>query len=225
MMRRQCAKCRKMKNWEPLMGGGEWYTRKNEVLASSGDGFEKREEVTLPSPYCRECTNALKKPYRQKCKAVALVEGVHSLAVGPPNNGRLNGEEFGVCEVCGENGWVDVVGHPHPGFLCRACRAVLGDGRDRQRFVTMLTVLSEHNAKERRLNDDDERRIKARFAGFSPHRRVALTRRASKRPMHRRNKFGAVENHDVCEGMENRVRVVLKWMLSPSGVVEPRNAR
>jgi hypothetical protein len=114
-------------------------------------------------------------------------------------------EKLVQCEVCEVKGFCDVVVRPHPGWLCRECRGILGNGRDRKRIIAMLGVVSAHNAKEKEQAEE----WRGRMTGWDTKR--VNWDEVSKRKEHQGNAMGRVAEHGRCVKLEERIRAVLVW--------------
>ena len=95
---------------------------------------------------------------------------------------------------------------PVSGFCCWRCATLIRKPRDT--LVAMLRLLLTHVAREREL-------IGTAIDGRWPEPR--------QRPVHKGNKFGKIEDHEECLGLEMRVRSVLLWSLR-SGTTEAEGA-
>ncbi len=196
---RRCPHCGEMRYWDPENGGGAWYIRYRTQWKSTEDCVEYKVTVAIPDSICRECRKArtkVDKPKaRQKAKQRTPVEKLLAdLAESSPEYG----ERPGTCQACGDDTLVLIIAWPSPAFLCRPCRGVLGeigpgiDGRDQGRVAAILRVLSEHNAKERELED--------------------AVRPGETREDHHGNKMAGAEDHRSCVALERHARAVIRWI-------------
>lgn len=204
---RWCPGCSQYKGFDELKKGQDFYTRKYVWREGDYDDGVVRERFTvrlIASGYCRACANRKRSESRRRAKVRDLVcrAADDSLDTG------LVLQVIGACDACGHLGKRDYVGYPVLGGLaCWACRALLGDPKDRkERLLEMLRVLLAHNTgrylatpkpkvihRRERIGGDWEEWDEPGPPGT--------------------HKFGTITEHAVCLEMEYRVRNLLRRTL------------
>jgi len=192
--RRRCPRCGQVKDLDLAHGGGEWYLRKRVRHELGGDGVIVDMVEDIASPYCRECT--IKRSIGGRRRRAGIARLLKVTRSAEPRD--LPAEWPGTCDICDqETTNILVVNNPTLGFLCWRCARLTGEGR--RRLVEMWQILLGHNNCERELeaeNVNDRRRREPRH-----------------RPVHKGNKLGPIEDHQECLDLEERVRLVLLWVL------------
>lgn len=187
--KRVCPGCGQVKECNLAIGGGDWYTRRRQRPETAGEGVVRYSVDIIPSPYCRDCTIARNVESRRKRTLIDRLVKV-SDANGHQQPPTATGP--GTCEVCGdETENILVVDAPRVAFCCWRCAGLIGEGKER--LVAMLRLLLAHIVRERDLE------------GATAH----LARR-----VHAGNRFGSVDDHKECLGLEKRVREVVLWLLA-----------